>query len=239
MAERAAEHLGPVLEPRAAQLLEEQPAPEQPDQAVGVPQRKGDGQAHVAHGEDGERVGHRPQHSGQQRPHIRCGLSRRSLNRKPVPLSSVGTVQRATNAPITMPIEMMKGENPAVTSLVGASALPSQTAAASPQNTPSLCREIVDRADACRQRDASPLRSSRSPQRHQQRDSQNQHDHRHPKMHVGEDADHQLDRFMLPPPSSFTGRCSSNDLRAAIAMTTGTRLSSPVTGRVCLPAPPA
>ena len=53
---------------------------------------------------------------------IRCGLSRRSANRKPVPLSSVGTVQRATNAPITMPMEMMKGENPAFTSLVGASA---------------------------------------------------------------------------------------------------------------------
>ena len=76
---------------------------------------------------------------------IRCGFSRRSLKRKPVPFSSVGTVQRATKAPITMPMEMMKGENPAFTSLVGASALPSQTAAASPQNTPSLCRESVDR----------------------------------------------------------------------------------------------
>ncbi len=93
---------------------------------------------------------------------IRCGLSRRSLKRNPVPLSSVGTVQRATNAPITMPMEMMKGENPALTSLVGASALPSQTAAASPQKTPSLCRERVDRPGA-----ASCLSFTHSPQGHQ------------------------------------------------------------------------
>ena len=79
---------------------------------------------------------------------IRCGLSSRSSKEKPVPFSSVGTVQRATKAPITMPMEMMKGENPALTSLVGASALPSQTAAASPQKTPSLCRERVDRPGA-------------------------------------------------------------------------------------------
>ena len=36
-----------------------------------------------------------------------------------MPLSSVGTVQRATKAPITMPMEMMKGENPGVDQLGG------------------------------------------------------------------------------------------------------------------------
>ena len=158
---------------------------------------------------------------------IRCGFSRRSLNRNPVPLSIVGTVQRATNAPITIPMEMMKGENPAFTSLVGASALPSQTAADSPQNTPSLCSEIVDRA-------AIPLWLIASPQRHQQCGSQNQHDHRHPQMHVGQDG-HPARSFQASTSVNFTGRCSSYDLRAARAIATGMRPSIPVTG-VGLPA---
>ncbi len=153
---------------------------------------------------------------------IRCGLARKSSNRNPVPFSSVGTVQRATNAPITIPMEMMNGENPAFTSLVGASALPSHTAADSPQNTPSLCNEIVDRA-------ATALWLILSPQRHQQRGPQNQHDHGHPQMHVGQDAN-QLRSLQASTSVSFTGRFSSKDLRAAIAMITGTRLSAPVTG---------
>ena len=158
-------------------------------------------------------------------PHtIRCGFSRRSLNMNPVPFSSVGTVQRATKAPITMPIEMMKGENPAFTSLVGASALPSQTAAASPQNTPSLCNEIVDRTPA-----AAVLWLIASPQRHQQCGSQNQHDHRHPQMHVGQDI-HPICSLQPSTSASFTGRCSSYDLRAASAIATGMRPSIPVTG---------
>src|ERR1035437_3981136 len=120
---------------------------------------------------------------------MRCGLSRRSSNRKPVPFSSMGTVQRATKAPITMPMERMKGANaasssPVFTSLVGASALPSQTAAASPQNTPSLCRERVDRPGV-------PLEFSltHSPQGHQEGGTENQHTDGHPKMRVGEDTD--------------------------------------------------
>ena len=40
---------------------------------------------------------------------IRCGLSRRSAKRNRVPLMTVGSDQRATNAPITMPIEMRNG----------------------------------------------------------------------------------------------------------------------------------
>jgi hypothetical protein len=45
-------------------------------------------------------------------------------------------------------MEMRNGENPSLTSFVGASALPSHTAAASPQKTPSRCREMVDREPA-------------------------------------------------------------------------------------------
>src|SRR5580698_4963 len=127
---------------------------------------------------------------------IRCGLSRRSLNRNPVPFSNVGTVQRATNAPITMPIEMMNGEKPSFTSFVGASALPSHTAAARPQKTPSWCSDMVDRADPpVAAAVAAPLAffvrfelTGALPQGHQQRGSQNQHHHRHPEMQIGENA---------------------------------------------------
>ena len=157
---------------------------------------------------------------------MRCGLSRRSANRNPVPLSSVGTVQRATNAPITMPMEMRNGENPAFTSLVGASAVPSQTAAASPQKTPSLCRDRVERPCA-----ASRLSFTNSPQAHQKEYSQNQYTDGHPEMHVGEDGDQ---RGSSHPPTSLrrTGRCSSYDLRAASAIATGIRPSMPVTAVV-------
>ena len=63
-----------------------------------------------------------------------------------IPFSAMGTVQRATNTPATMPSEIIKGEKPSVTSLVGASAAPSHAPAASPHITPSLCRERDDRA---------------------------------------------------------------------------------------------
>jgi hypothetical protein len=98
---------------------------------------------------------------------------------------------------------MMKGENPAFTSLVGASALPSHTAADSPQNTPNLCNEIVDRAAAVA---AGWLIVS--PQRHQQCGSQNQHDHGHPQMHVGQDG-HPARSLQASTSVSFTGRFSS------------------------------
>ncbi len=68
---------------------------------------------------------------------IRWAFSRRSAQIYPVPLRTVGTVQRATNTPATIPSEMMNGEKPTVTSLVGASAAPSQAPAPSPQVTPS------------------------------------------------------------------------------------------------------
>jgi hypothetical protein len=94
----------------------------------------------------------------------------------------MGTVQRATNAPITIPIEIVKGENPAFTSFVGASAVPSQTAAANPQKTPSLCSESVDRPGA-----PAKLSLKKSPQSHKKGYSQNQYNNWHPEMHVCED----------------------------------------------------
>lgn len=51
-------------------------------------------------------------------------------------MSRVGTVQRAVKTPATMQSEMAKGERPELTSLVGASAAPSQTPAASALATP-------------------------------------------------------------------------------------------------------
>jgi hypothetical protein len=77
---------------------------------------------------------------------------------------------------------MTNGENPAFTSLVGASAVPSQTAAANPQKTPSLCNESVDRPLA-----PVKLSLTKSPQGHKEGYSKNQDSDGHPKMHVGKD----------------------------------------------------
>ena len=49
----------------ALEVAEEQPAPEDADEGVGVPEGEGDGEADVADGEDGEGVGHRPEHAGE------------------------------------------------------------------------------------------------------------------------------------------------------------------------------
>jgi len=65
---RSAQDLRPAFEARAAQLFEEQPAPEKAHQTIGVPERKGDGETYIAHSEDGERIGDGPEHSAQQRP---------------------------------------------------------------------------------------------------------------------------------------------------------------------------
>jgi hypothetical protein len=53
---------------RALELAEEQAAPEQAEERVRVPQGKGDGEPDIADGEDGERVGDRPERAGQQCP---------------------------------------------------------------------------------------------------------------------------------------------------------------------------
>ncbi len=72
--QRSAQHLGPLPAPGAAQFVEQQPAPEQSHQAVGVPQGKSDGEAHIADGEHRQSVGHRPQHPGQHGPHDQVSL---------------------------------------------------------------------------------------------------------------------------------------------------------------------
>ncbi len=64
----ASQNLHPLLRAGAPQFVEQQPAPKQSHQAVGVPQRKGDGEADVPDRKDGERVGDGPQHSGQDGP---------------------------------------------------------------------------------------------------------------------------------------------------------------------------
>ena len=61
-----AEHnLGDVFGAGAFKLAEEQAAPENADKGVGVPEGEGDGEADVANGEYGERVGDGPEHAGE------------------------------------------------------------------------------------------------------------------------------------------------------------------------------
>jgi hypothetical protein len=60
-----------------------------------------------------------------------------------VPFRSVGTVHRAKNTPTIMHSEIMTGEKPALTSLVGASAPPNHVEAAIAQKTPSPCIDRV------------------------------------------------------------------------------------------------
>ena len=67
MASGPEHHLGDVFAARALQLAKQQPTPEDANERVGVPERKRDGQADVANGEDGKRVRYGPQHSGQDR----------------------------------------------------------------------------------------------------------------------------------------------------------------------------
>ena len=68
----------------------------------------------------------------------RCGAWRMSADMDAVPRTSAGTLQRAKNTPTTIMSEITRGEMPAVTSLVGASAAPSHAPAAIPHKTPSL-----------------------------------------------------------------------------------------------------
>ena len=63
--ERAEHDFGDVLGARAFQFAEQQAAPEDADERVGVPQGEGDGQADVANGEDRKRIGDGPQHAGE------------------------------------------------------------------------------------------------------------------------------------------------------------------------------
>ena len=70
----------------------------------------------------------------------RCGAWRTSSRTAAVPRTSAGRLQRARNTPITIMKEMTTGGMPSVTSLVGASAAPSQAPAANPDRMPTRCR---------------------------------------------------------------------------------------------------
>ena len=65
MASAPSTTLAMFLAAGAFELAEEQAAPEDADEGVGVPQGEGDGEADVANGEDGEGVGDGPQHAGE------------------------------------------------------------------------------------------------------------------------------------------------------------------------------
>ncbi len=66
MAAAPASMWGPLL--RSGKLAKQEPAPQEPDQAVGIPQRKGDGEPDFADGEDSQSVRHGPQRAGQDSP---------------------------------------------------------------------------------------------------------------------------------------------------------------------------
>ena len=61
-------HAGALAAGGAAQLAEEERAPEDAEEAVRVPEREGDAQADVADGVDGERVGDGPEAAGENGP---------------------------------------------------------------------------------------------------------------------------------------------------------------------------
>src|ERR1035441_8751425 len=70
----------------------------------------------------------------------KCGACRTSLRTCEVPRMNAGTLQRARKTPNTMMRETVMGEISGLTSLMGASAPPSQAPAAKPQKMPKACR---------------------------------------------------------------------------------------------------
>src|ERR1700761_4576319 len=112
---------------------------------------------------------------------MRCFLSARSAKTYAVPFSKVGNVQRDRNTPHTIADDRANGEKPAVTSLVGASAAPSQTAAVKPQMTPRPCRE--SRRFVCL---SAMVANVRAPlmQQHEKRGTGNRNEKRHKKVTV-------------------------------------------------------
>src|SRR5579862_2342805 len=70
---------------------------------------------------------------------MRCGARRRSARTDEVPRTRAGTLQRARKTPVTMISEMTIGDTPTETSLVGASAAPSQAPAVNPERMPRVC----------------------------------------------------------------------------------------------------
>src|SRR5713226_3094703 len=76
-------------------------------------------------------------HPARSAQMIRCGARRTSARTDEVPRMRAGKLQRARKTPITMMSEITMGEMPMETSLVGASAAPSQAPAAKPERMPS------------------------------------------------------------------------------------------------------
>ena len=62
------EHAKPTTRAGVAQFVEQRDTPQNADEAVHVPQRKRDAKADVTNGEDGQRVGDRPQTSRKHGP---------------------------------------------------------------------------------------------------------------------------------------------------------------------------
>src|SRR5580698_4135843 len=79
-------------------------------------------------------------HPASTAQRTRCGAWRRSAPTCEVPRMKAGTLQRARKTPHTMIRETVIGEMSGLTSLMGASAPPSQAPAANPQKIPSACR---------------------------------------------------------------------------------------------------
>src|SRR5208282_6087160 len=63
-----AKNARPAAPARLPQLIEKEEAPKNAEKAVGIPQWESDAETDVTDGENGERVGHRPQATRQQRP---------------------------------------------------------------------------------------------------------------------------------------------------------------------------
>src|SRR5271157_2560824 len=64
----SAKHAGPAAPTGLPQLIEKEETPENAEEAVGIPQGESNAETDVADGKNGERVGHGPQATRQQRP---------------------------------------------------------------------------------------------------------------------------------------------------------------------------
>ncbi len=71
---------------------------------------------------------------------IKCGARSTSARTDDVPRANAGKLHRARKTPTTIISEITIGDTPIETSLVGASAAPSQAPAVKPQSMPSSCR---------------------------------------------------------------------------------------------------
>src|SRR5215469_6388952 len=79
-------------------------------------------------------------HPARMAQTTRWGAWPTSVRMWAVPRTSAGTLQRARKTPQTITSETVIGEISGLTSLIGASAPPSQAPAAKPQNMPRACR---------------------------------------------------------------------------------------------------